>query len=118
MKRYCNALMRRLHTATTGQLGCLDALAEALDAKRAALRELARPRPPAQPPAWGIVGPISDPLQHVLSHFVGAETRADASMVCRCWRAAAPTLARSLRMALDPSYGEHAWVLVRALRAM
>lgn len=94
-----DALTLELRGATTSQLDRLDALAEALVAKRAALRPLALPRPPARPRAWGVVGLISDPLQHSLS-FCFAEARGAAAATCRCWRAAAPTPARSLRMAL------------------
>ena len=52
-----------LRRATTTQLGRIDAVVAALAAKRAELQPQARPRPPARPPAWGAVGPISDPLK-------------------------------------------------------
>ena len=110
-------LERFLCRATTSQLDRIDAVAAALAAKRAELRPQARPRPPARAPAWGAVGPISDPLQHALA-FCNAQTRGAAATTCRCWRAAAPIPARSLRLALDPSQKERGRVLARALRAI
>ena len=110
-------LERFLCRATTSQLDRIDAVAAALAAKRAELRPQARPRPPARPPAWGAVGPISDPLQSALA-LCNAQTRGAAAATCRCWRAAAPSPARSLRLALDPSQKERGRVLARALRAI
>ena len=110
-------LERMLGDATTTQLGRIDAVVAALAAKRAELQPQARPRPPARAPAWGAVGPISDPLQHALA-FCNAQTRGGAAATCRCWRAAAPLPARSLRLALDPSQKERGRVLARALRAI
>ena len=110
-------LERMLGDATTTQLGRIDAVVAALAAKRAELQPQARPRPPARAPAWGAVGPISDPLQHALA-FCNAQTRGGAAATCRCWRAAAPPPARSLRLALDPSQKERGRVLARALRAI
>ena len=106
-----------LDRATTTQLGRIDAVVAALAAKRAELQPQARPRPPARPPAWGAVGPISDPLQSALA-LCNAQTRGAAAATCRCWRAAAPTPARSLRLALDPSHREPGRILARALRAI
>ena len=106
-----------LRRATTTQLGRIDAVVAALAAKRAELQPQARPRPPARPPAWGAVGPISDPLQSALA-LCNAQTRGAAAATCRCWRAAAPSPARSLRLALDPSHREPGRVLARALRAI